>query len=236
MKRLPLLFLILSAVPAIAQSPFATGTAALPAMARIAGAQAYPSRPIRLILGFAAGGSADIVARLIAQFVSDRIGQPVIVENRTGASSNLAGEAVARSAPDGYTLMLDASSYAVNPALFPKLPYDTEKAFRPIGVIALFPNVILASPTFAAKTLPELIAAAKAGKGGVSYASSGNGSAQHLAGALFESMTQVDMLHVPAFAAAISSASVLAGNDGLARMTFGNSAITLIGRNAFSVS
>ena len=160
-------------------------------------AQTWPAKPITIVVTYAAGGGADAMARLIAPRLAQELGQPVVVENKPGGSGQIGASQVARSASNGYTLMLDASSYAVNPFLFPKLAYDTDKAFRPIGVLALFPNVILVSPSFPAKTLGELIAAAKARKDGVSYASSGNGSAQHLAGALFESMAQIEMLHVP---------------------------------------
>ena len=189
-----------------------------------AAAQTWPTKPVGLVVTYAAGGGADAMARLIAPRLAQALGQPVVVDNKPGGSGQIGAAQVARAAPDGYTLMLDASSYAVNPALFPKLPYDTDKAFRPIGVIALFPNVILTNPSFSAKTLAELIAAAKAAKGGVSYASSGNGSAQHLAGALFESMTQVDMLHVPYKGGGPALNDVLGGQ---VPVLFGNIASTL---------
>ena len=123
------------------------------------------------------------MARLIAPKLGEALGQPVIIENKPGASGQIGASAVAKAAPDGYTLMLDASSFAVNPALFAKLPYDSDKAFKPIGVIALFPNVLLINPGVGATSVKDLVALAKAKKNAISYASSGNGSAQHLAGA-----------------------------------------------------
>jgi tripartite-type tricarboxylate transporter receptor subunit TctC len=143
------------------------------------------------------GGGADAMARLLAPKMAEALGVSVVVENKPGASGQIGAAFVAKAAPDGYTLMLDASSFAVNPALYSKITYDSEKAFRPIGVVALFPNVLLVNAQFAPKTVAELIAAAKQKKDSIAYASSGNGSAQHLAGALFESAAGVDMVHVP---------------------------------------
>ena len=176
----PLLLLALSA--------FVAGTAS---------AQDYPTKTITIIVTYPAGGGADLMARMVAPKMSAALKQPVIVENRPGASGQIAAQAEAKAAPDGYTLMLDASSYAVNPSLFAKLPYDTEKAFTPIGVTALFPNVLVATTGYPVKNVADVIAAAKKQPGGVGYASSGNGSAQHLAGALFELQAKVEMLHVP---------------------------------------
>jgi len=175
----------------------AAGVAALPAISRIASAQAYPSRPIRLILGFAAGGSADIVARLIAQFVSDRIGQPVIVENRTGASSNLAGEAVARSAPDGYTLLYVTTVNAINATFFDNLKFDLKRDFAPVSGVTRVPNVLEVNPSVPANNVAEFIAYAKANPGKLNMASTGNGTSIHLAGELFKAMTGVNLIHVP---------------------------------------
>jgi tripartite-type tricarboxylate transporter receptor subunit TctC len=158
---------------------------------------AWPSKPITLVVTYPPGGGADAMARLIAPKLGDALGQNVIVDNKPGASGQIGAAAVAKSVPDGHTLMLDASSFAVNPALYPKLPYDTDKAFRPIGVIALFPNVVLVNAQFPAKSVADLIAAAKVRKDAVAFASSGNGSAQHLAGALFESAAKVEMAHIP---------------------------------------
>jgi tripartite-type tricarboxylate transporter receptor subunit TctC len=175
----------------------AAGAAALPATARIARAQAYPSRPIRLILGFAAGGSADIVARLIAQFVSERIGQPVIVENRTGASSNLAGEAVARSTPDGYTLLFVTTVNAINATFFDNLKFDLKRDFAPVSGVTRVPNVLEVNPSVPANNVAEFIAYAKANPGKLNMASTGNGTSIHLAGELFKAMTGVNLVHVP---------------------------------------
>jgi tripartite-type tricarboxylate transporter receptor subunit TctC len=157
----------------------------------------WPVKPISLIVTYPPGGGADAMARLIAPKMAEALGVSVVVENKPGASGQIGAAFVAKAAPDGYTVMLDASSFAVNPALYSKIPYDSEKAFRPIGVIALFPNVLLVNAQFAPKNVAELISAAKLKKDSIAYASSGNGSAQHLAGALFESAAGVEMVHVP---------------------------------------
>jgi tripartite-type tricarboxylate transporter receptor subunit TctC len=158
---------------------------------------AWPAKPISLIVTYPPGGGADAMARLIAPKLSDSLGVPVVVENKAGASGQIAAALVAKAPPDGYTLMLDASSFAVNPALYSKIAYDPEKAFKAIGVIALFPNVLLVNAQFAAKSVTELITMAKQKRDAIAYASSGNGSAQHLAGALFEAAAGIDMVHVP---------------------------------------
>jgi tripartite-type tricarboxylate transporter receptor subunit TctC len=134
---------------------------------------------------------------LIAPKLAEALGQTVVVDNKPGASGQIAAGQVARATPDGTQLLLDASSFAVNPALFPKLPYDSDKAFTPLGVLALFPNVLVCTPGFVAKNVGDLIKMAKADAGKISYASSGNGSAQHLAGALFEDRAGVNLVHVP---------------------------------------
>lgn len=164
----------------------------LGARASIAG-----GKPIRIIVSYPAGGGADLMARLIAPRLGVALGQPVVVENKPGASGTLAAAEVARSAPDGATLLVDASSFAVNPALFPKLPYDTGTAFTPLGVLALFPNVLVCTPNFEAKSVADVIRMARAKPRSIAYASSGNGSAQHLAGALFEELAKVELVHVP---------------------------------------
>ena len=187
-------------------------------------AQTWPSKPITLVVTYPAGGGADTMARLIAPKLGEALGQPVIIENKPGASGQIGASAVAKATPDGYTLMLDASSFAVNPALFAKLPYDSDKAFKPIGVIALFPNVLLVNPGVAATSVKELVALAKAKKNAISYASSGNGSAQHLAGAMFESAAGVDMLHVPYKGGAPALNDVIGGQ---VPVFFGNLASTL---------
>ncbi len=166
---------------------------ALPARAApIAG-----GKPITLLVSYPAGGGADVMARLIAPRLADALGQSVVVENKPGASGTIAAGLVARATPDGSTLLLDASSFAVNPALFPKLPYDTATAFAPLAVLAQFPNVLVCTPSFEAKSVADVLRLARAKKGGLSYASSGNGSAQHLAGALFEQLAKVELTHVP---------------------------------------
>ncbi len=184
----------------------------------------WPSKPISLVVTYPPGGGADAMARLIAPKLGEALGQTVIVENKPGAGGQIGAAAVAKAAPDGHTLMLDASSFAVNPSLYPRLPYDTEKAFRAIGVIALFPNVVLVNAQFPAKNVAELTAAARAKKDGVSFASSGNGSAQHLAGALFESAAKVEMVHVPYKGGGPALNDVIGGQVPL---FFGNLASTL---------
>jgi tripartite-type tricarboxylate transporter receptor subunit TctC len=154
-------------------------------------------KPITLLVSYPAGGGADVMARLVAPRVAEALGQTVVVENKPGASGTVAASQVARATPDGLTLLLDASSFAVNPALFDKLPYDSATAFAPLGVLALFPNVLVCSAGFEARTLADVLRMARHKPGSLSYASSGNGSAQHLAGALFESMAQVEMAHIP---------------------------------------
>ena len=151
------------------------------------------------------------MARLLAPKMSEALGQNVVVDNKPGAGGQIGAAAVAKAAPDGYTLMLDASSFAVNPSLYPKLPYDPMKAFKPIGVVALFPNVVLVNANFSAQNVTDLISISKKAKDSVSYASSGNGSAQHLAGALFESATGVDMVHVPYKGGSLANNDLLAG-------------------------
>ncbi|MEN9538122.1 MAG: hypothetical protein RLZZ126_357 [Pseudomonadota bacterium] len=169
----------------------------MPAPAHAQVTPAWPGKPITLVVTYPPGGGADTMARLIAPRLSEALGQTVVVENKPGASGQIGAAAVAKAAPDGHTLMLDASSFAVNPALYPKLPYDSDKAFRPIGVVALFPNVVLVNAQFPAKSVADLVALAKVRKDAVAYASSGNGSAQHLAGALFESAARAEMAHIP---------------------------------------
>lgn len=184
----------------------------------------YPNKPITLVVTYPPGGGADAMARLIAPKMGEALGQPVVIDNKPGASGQIGAAQVAKAAPDGYTLMLDASSFAANPALYPKLPYDSLKAFKPIGVVALFPNVLLVNAVFPAKNVSELIAAARKSKDAVSYASSGNGSAQHLAGALFESAAKVDMVHIPYKGGGPALNDVIGGQ---VPVFFGNLASTL---------
>jgi tripartite-type tricarboxylate transporter receptor subunit TctC len=205
---------------ALALASFALCTASPVVMAQ----GTFPNKPITLVVTYPPGGGADAMARLIAPKMGEALGQAVIIENKPGASGQIGAAAVAKATPDGYTLMLDASSFAANPALYPKLPYDSLKAFKPIGVVALFPNVVLVNANFPAKNIHELTAAARKTKDAVSYASSGNGSAQHLAGALFESVAKVDMVHVPYKGGGPALNDVIGGQVPL---FFGNLASTL---------
>jgi tripartite-type tricarboxylate transporter receptor subunit TctC len=188
--------------------PFASTTRRqfLAASASSAAAVTFPAvaagdigggKPITLVVSYPAGGGADAMARLIGPKMAEALGQPVIVDNKPGGSGTIAAQQVARAAPDGTTLLLDASSFAVNPALFQKLPYDSEKSFLPIAVLAQFPNVLVCTPSFEAKTVADVLKLARAKPKSLAYASSGNGSAQHLAGALFEQLAKVELTHVP---------------------------------------
>lgn len=177
----------------------AAASAAMPAWVRAQGATGdiAGGRPITLVVSYPAGGGADLMARLVAPRLAEALGQTVVVDNKPGGSGQVAASHVARSAPDGATLLVDASSFAANPALFPKLPYDSDKAFTPLAVLALFPNVLVCTPSFAAASVRDVIKAAKARPAQIAYASSGNGSAQHLAGAVFEDSAGVSLVHVP---------------------------------------
>jgi tripartite-type tricarboxylate transporter receptor subunit TctC len=184
---------------------------ALPAVSQIARAQTYPTRPVRIIVGYAAGGSTDIAARLMGQWLSDRLGAAFIVENRTGFAGNIATEAVVRAAPDGYTLLLDVDSNAINATLYDKLNFNYIRDIALVAGIIRFPFVMVVSPSFAATTVPEFIAYAKANPGKVSMASAGLGSGNHLRGELFKIMAGVDMIHVPYRGEAPALADMLGG-------------------------
>jgi tripartite-type tricarboxylate transporter receptor subunit TctC len=175
----------------------AGGAAGIALVPRTASAQAYPSRPVRLIAGFPAGGSVDLTARLIGQWLSDRLGQPFLIENHPGAGSNLAAEEVARAAPDGYTLLECSASNAWNAALFDNLKFDFIRDIAPVASIHRGIGVLVVAPSFPAQTTAQFIAYAKAHPGKLRMASGGVGSAQHLYGKLFEIMAGVEMLHVP---------------------------------------
>jgi tripartite-type tricarboxylate transporter receptor subunit TctC len=175
----------------------AAGAAALSFAPRLAGAQAYPSRPVRLIVPFPPGGPADITARTIGQWLSERLGQPMIIESRPGAASNLGTEAVVKADPDGYTLLLAVTSQAINATLYEKLNFNFMRDIAPVGGIMRVPHIMEVSPTFPPKTVPEFIAYAKAHPGKVNFASGGNGSGAHVAGELFKMMTGTNMVHVP---------------------------------------
>ena len=158
---------------------------------------AWPAKPIRLIVGFAAGGSTDVTARIIAQALSDRLGQPVVVENRGGAGGNIGADAVAKADPDGYTLLMATSStFAANPNLYKTLPFDVQKDFAPITVTAFIPNLLVVNPSVPANNVADFIAYLKANPDKLNFASAGNGTSQHLSGELFNSLAGVRMTHV----------------------------------------
>jgi tripartite-type tricarboxylate transporter receptor subunit TctC len=173
----------------------AAGAAALPALSRIARAQTYPMRPVRIIVGQAAGSGSDIAARLLGQRLSKRLGQPFVVENRPGAGGNIATEAVVRALPDGYTLLLVTAANAINATLYDKLSFVFLRDIAPVAGIFRVPQVMEVNPSIPAKTVPEFIAFAKANPGKVNMASAGIGSVHHVAGELFKFMTGIDMIH-----------------------------------------
>jgi len=175
----------------------AAGAAALSAMSRIAFAQAYPSRPVRLVVGFPAGGAGDIIARLIGQWLSEQLGQPFVIENRPGAGSNVATEAVVRAPPDGYTLLLVNPANAINATLYDKLSFNFIRDITPVASTHRSPLVVVISPSVPAKTVPEFTAYAKAHLGKISFGSPGIGTPGHVAGELFKMMAGVEMVHVP---------------------------------------
>jgi tripartite-type tricarboxylate transporter receptor subunit TctC len=192
--------LVLGGAASLALAPFARARAA------VAG-----GKTITLLVSYPPGGGADLIARLIAPKLAEQLGQPVVVENRAGASGTIAAGQVARAAPDGSTLLLDASSFAVNPALFNKLPYDTNTAFTPLAVLTLFPNVLVCTPSFEAQSVADVLRLARSKPQQIAYASSGNGSAQHLAGALFEDLAKVELNHVPYRGGGPALTDVMAG-------------------------
>jgi tripartite-type tricarboxylate transporter receptor subunit TctC len=175
----------------------AAGAAALPITSRIARAQAYPARPVRIILGFAAGGGGDVTARLTGQLLSERLDQQFVVENRTGANGNIATEAVVRSPPDGYTLLFISTADVLSMTLYDKLSFNFIRDIAPVAGIIDQPFVMLVTSSFPAKTVPEFIAYAKANPGQINMGSAGIGGPNHLLGELFKAMTGVDMFHVP---------------------------------------
>jgi tripartite-type tricarboxylate transporter receptor subunit TctC len=175
----------------------AAAAAALPAVSRIAAAQPYPTRVVHIVVGFAAGGGVDITARLIGQWLSERLGQSFVIDNRPGAGGNIGTETVVNAPADGYTLLLATVPNAVNATLYDKLNFNFVRDFAPVAGIIRVPQVVLVHPSVPAKTVPELIAYAKANPGKVNMASAGNGSAPHMAGELFNVMAGVNMVHVP---------------------------------------
>src|SRR5262245_10865771 len=175
----------------------AAGAAALPALSRVAGAQSYPSRPVRIIVTFPPGGSNDFHARLIGQWLSERLGQPFVVEHRPGGGGNIGTEAAVRSAPDGYTLLMLSASLAINPAFYAKLNYDIVRDIAPVAAFYRASYVMVVNRSFPAKTATETITYAKANPGKINFGSQGVGATGHLAGELFKMLTGVNMQHVP---------------------------------------
>jgi tripartite-type tricarboxylate transporter receptor subunit TctC len=190
----------------------AAGAAALSAMPRILWAQAYPSRPVRIIVGFPAGGATDIQARLMGQWLSDRLGQQFVIENRSGASGNIGTEAVARAAPDGYTLLQIVTPNAINAALYSNLSFDFIRDITPVICAARLAYVVVVHPSVPAKTIPEFIAYAKANPGKINYGSAGPGTPQNIACELFKMMAGVDLVHVPYRGGAPAVTDLIAGH------------------------
>jgi len=189
----------------------AAGAAALPALSRIARAQTYPSRPVRWVVPFPPGGVTDIVARLMGQWLSERLGQPFVIENRPGAGGNIGAEAVVKAAPDGYTLYLSSSPNAISATLYDNLNFNFIRDIAPVASISISPLVMEVNPSVPAKTVPEFVAYAKANSGKLNMASNGNGTTSHLAGELFKMMTGINMLHVPYRGAAPALTDLIGG-------------------------
>jgi tripartite-type tricarboxylate transporter receptor subunit TctC len=189
----------------------AAGAAVLPALSSIARAETYPARPVRLIVGYTAGGSADLTARLMGQWLSERLGQPFIIENRPGGGTNIATETAVRAAPDGYTFLLAAPANAINATLYDKLNFNFLRDSEPVAGIIRFPNVVVVNPSLPVRSIPELIAYAKANPGKLNMASSGNGSTIHMSGELFKMLTGIDMVHVPYRGGAPALTDLIAG-------------------------
>jgi tripartite-type tricarboxylate transporter receptor subunit TctC len=190
----------------------AAGAAALPAVSRIARAQGYPSRPVTLMVFVPAGGTPDIIARLVSQGLSQRLGQSVLIDNRPGAGGNLALQAVARAPADGYTLLLVATPHAVNVSLYEKSPATVTRDIVPVASFNSDAFVLMVNPSFPAKTVPEFIAYAKANPGKINLTSSGAGNLTHLSGILFRMMTGIDVVHVPYRGTAAAQSGLMAGD------------------------
>jgi tripartite-type tricarboxylate transporter receptor subunit TctC len=188
-----------------------TGAVAMPAVSRIARADTYPSRPVHLIVFYAAGGGNDIIARLLGQWLSQRLGQSFVIENRPGGGGNLGTEYVVRAPPDGYTLLLSSTANTVNASLYNNLDFNFVRDIAPVASISYEPNIMVVNPSVPAKTVPEFIAYAKANPGKINYASAGIGSSQHMSGELFKMMAGVDMTHVPFRGTAPALQSLLGG-------------------------
>jgi hypothetical protein len=175
----------------------AAGAAVLPAVARIARAETYPSRPVRIVVPFAAAGPNDIIARVLGRWLSERLGQPFVIENRPGAATNIGTEAVVNAAPDGHTVLVVSLPHAVNATLYEKLHFNFMRDIAPVAGIMRVSNVMVVAPAFPAGSVPEFISYAKANPGKLNFASSGIGASNHIAGELFKIMTGIDMAHVP---------------------------------------
>ena len=189
----------------------AAAAAALPVSARAASAQVYPARPVRIIVGFGPGGAPDIVSRLLGQWLSERLGQQFIIEVRSGAGSNIATEAVVKSPPDGYTLLMGGLPNAINATLYDQLNFNFIRDIAPVVGVVITVNLLLVNPSVEANTVPELIAYAKANPGKLNMASAGSGSAPHLAGELFKMMAGIDMVHVPYRGAGLALTDLIGG-------------------------
>jgi tripartite-type tricarboxylate transporter receptor subunit TctC len=189
----------------------AAGAAALPAVSPVVWAQTYPTKPVLIVVGFAAGGGTDILARLIGQWLSERLGQPFLIENRAGAGSNIAAGAVVNARPDGYTLLMAGQTNSVNTTLYDKLNFTFHRHIAPVAGVMRVPQVIDVNPSSPIKTLPEFIAYAKANPGRINFGSGGVGTGQHVAGELFKMMTGVNMVHVPYRGGAPAIADLLGG-------------------------
>jgi tripartite-type tricarboxylate transporter receptor subunit TctC len=202
----------------------ALGPAALLTISRKTWAQAYPTRPVRLIVGFAPGGTPDLLARIVGEWLSERLGQPFVIENRPGSGSNTATEAVVNAPPDGYTLLLASIANSVNATLYEKLGYNFIRDVAPVAGLDRQPQVVVVNPSIAPKTLPEFIAYAKAHPGKINMASPGNGTGPHIAGELFKMMAGVDMVHVPYRAGSLLLTDLLSGQ---VQVFFGATASTI---------
>ena len=189
----------------------AAGAATLSTISRIAKAQSYPSRPVRIVVPFAAGGNVDLFARLIGQWLSERLRQPFVIENRPGAGTTIGTEAVVRAAPDGYTLLMASTAATINATIYEKLSFNFVRDIAPVAAVVRTPFVMAVHPSVPAKTVLEFIAYAKASSGKLSMASSGIGTTPHVAGELFKMMTGVDMVHVPYRGAGPALTDLIAG-------------------------
>jgi len=176
-----------------------------------AAAQDYPNRPVRMVVPYAAGGGVDIVARAVSQELAKGIGQPVIVENRTGAGSNIGSDFVAKAAPDGYTLLMASPANAINMSLYRKMPYDTQRDLAPVALVGAVPSVLVVNPALPAKTVAELVALAKEKPGSLNYGSGGSGTSEHLSAEMFKSLAAIDLVHVPYKGGANAMTDVIGG-------------------------